>query len=102
MMKRLRHLTELRLLLDDMERQLGLQSLSKLEKDILYVAVKLQDDQGMVKINDLMGHELTAYASRPTFYRAFSSLVQKNYFSHPEAAGRGEYRLKTADKVAGV
>jgi hypothetical protein len=100
-MKKLRHLTELRLLLDDMERQLGLETLSQLERDILYVAVKLADPKGYVIVADLMGHELIAYASRPTFYRAFSLLQRKGYFTHPEEAKRGEYVLRAVGKLAG-
>lgn len=101
-MKKLRHLTELRLLLDDMERQLGLETLSPLERDILYVAVKIADHHGYVRISELMAHELIDYASRPTFYRAFSSLQNKNYFTHPDEARRGEYLLHPPAKPESV
>jgi len=101
-MKKLRHLTELRLLLDDMERQLGLETLTQLERDILYVAVKVADHRGLVRITELISHELIDYASRPTFYRAFAALQKKKYFTHPEDSKRGEYVLHTAGKLKGV
>jgi len=85
-----------------MERQLGLATLSQLERDILYVAVKLADSKGYVRIPELLDHELVSYASRPTFYRAFSSLQKRNYFTHPDTARRGEYVLHLVGKLAGA
>jgi len=74
-----------------MERSLGLQELSSVERDIYYAANELAEDAGGVQTIGLLEHALIAGISRPTFFRALKSLVHKGYLSHCRNVERGRY-----------
>ncbi len=84
-------LAELRKLLMGMEDTLGLQDLSSVERDIYYAASDISDCDDGFKTIGLMEHTLVTGISRPTFFRALKSLVQKGYLSHIEETSRGRY-----------
>ncbi len=84
-------LTELRKLMLGMERSLGLQDLSPTERDIYCAADDLERQAGRVQTTGLLQHALVANISRPTFFRALRSLVQKGYLSTGQGTGRGRY-----------
>ena len=87
-------LTELRKLMLDMERSIGLQDLSSAERDIYYAATELSEAHGNVNTTYLLKHMLVANVSRPTFFRALKSLVGKGYLTPSDRSGRGQYTVK--------
>ncbi|RLK08153.1 hypothetical protein [Ruegeria conchae] len=84
-------LTELRKLMQSMERTLGLEELSPVERDIYYAAEELSKSNTEVRTFGLIEHTLVKSVSRPTFFRALKSLVQKGYLSQSGSANRGRY-----------
>ncbi|WP_315901703.1 hypothetical protein [Ruegeria arenilitoris] len=84
-------LAELRKLMQSMERTLGLEELSPVERDIYYAAEELSKDTREVRTYGLIEHTLVQSVSRPTFFRALKSLVQKGYLSQSGNANRGRY-----------
>ncbi|NIZ62860.1 hypothetical protein DL239_17970 [Sedimentitalea sp. CY04] len=90
-------LTELRKLMLDMERSVGLQDLSSAERDIYYAATELSEAHGGVTTSYLLKHVLVADVSRPTFFRALKSLVSRGYLIQAQETGRGQYLVKSLD-----
>jgi len=84
-------LAELRKLMQSMERTLGLESLSPVERDIYYAAEELSKADQEVRTYGLIEHTLVQSVSRPTFFRALKSLVEKGYLSQSGTANRGRY-----------
>ncbi len=84
-------LAELRKLLFGMEQALGLQELSPAERDIFYAAADLAETHPNIRTTGLMEHALVSEISRPTFFRALKSLVNKGYLSHASGKLRGYY-----------
>ncbi|GAB4558966.1 MAG: hypothetical protein Tsb0024_22990 [Ruegeria sp.] len=84
-------LAELRKLVHSMERTLGLEELSPVERDIYYAAEELSKDGSEIRTYGLIEHTLVQNVSRPTFFRALKSLVQKGYLAHSGNANRGRY-----------
>lgn len=90
-MSDLSKIAELRKLLMGMERAMGLQGLSPAERDIYYAAADLSKDSANIRTTGLMEHTLVTEISRPTFFRALKSLVDKGYLSHSNGKLRGHY-----------
>ncbi|WP_372572701.1 hypothetical protein [Ruegeria jejuensis] len=86
-------LAELRKLLQSMERSLGLQDLSPVERDVYYAASEISKSDEEVRTVLLIEHSLLQTVSRPTFFRAVKSLVNKGYLSHGRASNRGRYQV---------
>ncbi|WP_254440692.1 hypothetical protein [Ruegeria sp. HKCCA6837] len=84
-------LTELRKLMQSMERTLGLEKLSPVERDIYYAAEELSKSDQEVRTFGLIEHTLVQSVSRPTFFRALKSLVEKGFLSQSGSANRGRY-----------
>ena len=84
-------LAELRKLMQSMERTLGLEKLSPVERDIYYAAEELSKSDQEVRTFGLIEHTLVQSVSRPTFFRALKSLVKKGYLSQSGSANRGRY-----------
>ena len=61
-------LTELRKLMQSMERTLGLEQLSPVERDIYYAAEELSKSDEEVRTFGLIEHTLVQSVSRPTFF----------------------------------
>lgn len=98
-MSEISKLTELRKLMLEIEQSLGLQDLTPVERDILYAANEIvqADEYECVDTNSLFDHTLLSGVSRPTFFRALKSLVNKGYlFKHREVC-RGFYYVETPD-----
>lgn len=96
-MPELSKLASLRTVLLEMERSMGLQDLTPVERDIYYAATDLADALSGVKTTSLLDHKLVIGVSRPTFFRALKSLVSKGYLLQAEEAGRGQYIVKSLD-----
>lgn len=86
-------LTELRKLMQSMERSLGLQDLSTVERDLYYAANELSKSDAQIRTVLLQEHSLLTSVSRPTFFRALKSLVKKGYLSHCSPVNRGRYQV---------
>jgi hypothetical protein len=96
-MSEISKLTNLRKLMLEMERSMGLQDLSAVERDIYYAATDLSDALSSVKTTNLLDHTLVFSVSRPTFFRALKSLVCKGYLIQNQVSGRGRYIVKPLD-----
>ena len=90
-MNEISKLTELRKLMQSMERTLGLEELSPVERDIYYAAEELSKTNVEVRTFGLIEHTLVQSVSRPTFFRALKSLVAKGYLSQSGSANRARY-----------
>ncbi|OBY26146.1 hypothetical protein [Leisingera sp. JC1] len=93
-MSEISKLAELRKMLLGMEQALGLENLSAVERDIYYAACDISDSQDDFRTIGLQKHSLVAGISRPTFFRALKSLVQKGYLSPSDTSDRGKYVVK--------
>mgnify|MGYP000064514893 CR=1 FL=1 len=93
-MTELSKLTELRKLMQDMERSMGLQELSSVERDVYYAASDVAQAPSPVKTTLLQDHALMKQVSRPTFFRALKSLVSKGYLEQCKNSTRGYYIVK--------
>ncbi len=91
LMTEISKLTELRKLMQSMERTLGLETLSPVERDIYYAAEELSKTDHEVRTFGLIEHTLVESVSRPTFFRALKSLVEKGYLSQSGSSNRGRY-----------
>ncbi|MCE8514211.1 hypothetical protein KBY24_20195 [Ruegeria pomeroyi] len=96
-MQTLSKLAELRRLLHSMERTLGLQDLSPVERDIYYAASELSENDRRVRTVGLIEHALLETVSRPTFFRALKSLVNKGYLTQCSTMNRGCYLVRSPE-----
>ena len=96
-MSEISKLTQLRKMMLEMERSMGLQDLSVVERDIYYAATDLSDALSDIKTTNLLDHKLIVNVSRPTFFRALKSLVCKGYLIQSQVSGRGRYIVKPID-----
>lgn len=91
----------LRDLLATMERDLGLESISSNELDILYVVRLLCDESSVdtAETADIRNHKIVVGMSQPTFNRALRSLIDKGYLEPAPNYKTRHYRLgpKTAE-----
>ena len=84
---------KVRLLLHDMEKQLGLTRLTSVERDVLYVIESLAEKQPNVASHEILSHELTGNISRPTVYRALNRLLEESFIVKGANADRGFFEL---------
>jgi len=86
-------LFKIRLLLHDMEKQLGLTRLTSVERDVLYVIESLAEKQEDIASHEILSHELIENISRPTIYRALTRLLEENLIVKSTFADRGFFSL---------
>ena len=86
-------LFKIRLLLHDMEKQLGLTQLTSVERDVLYVIESLAEKQEDIASHEILSHELIENISRPTIYRALTRLLEENLIVKSTFADRGFFSL---------
>jgi hypothetical protein len=92
-MSSLKAISQLRVLLRDMERSLGLSELTDVERDLLSAAAEVSMSTGTLKTADLMTHKLTSSVPRASFFRALRVLDMKGYLVSDADLGKGWYRL---------
>ena len=92
-MSSLKAISQLRVLLRDMECELGLSDLSDVERDLLSAAAEVSLTTGTLKTADLMSHQLTSSVPRASFFRALRVLDLKGYLISDTELGKGWYRL---------
>ena len=83
-------LIELKKLLNSMETDLGLSSLSEVERNILYAIKDLEKENGSAKTSDLLSHEFTSKMSRISVFRGLKALEQQKIIER-KTSKRGEY-----------
>lgn len=84
MTSKLERLAQLRELLARMEGELGLDGLSRFERDILYAIRALSGDGQAVASSDLRRHGLIESMSQPTYHRALRELVTRGYIANTD------------------
>ena len=77
-------LISLKVILKDMEEDLGLAPLSEFEKNIYLAAQALKSPDNTVNTNQLRGHSFTQSMSRPTFFRTLQSLEEKKLIARSD------------------
>ena len=83
-------LIELKKLLNNMEKDFGLNSLSELERNVLYAIKDLEKENGAAKTQHLLNHEFTANMSRISVFRSIKTLEQLSKIER-KTSKRGEY-----------
>ena len=83
-------LIELKKLLNSMEKDFGLNSLSEVEKNVLYAIKDLEKENGAAKTRHLLNHEFTANMSRISVFRSIKKL-EKLQKIRRKSSKRGEY-----------
>ena len=85
----------LRELLATMERDLGLETLSANELNVLYVVRLLCDDSAssVAEAADMRDHAITRHMSQPTLSRTVRSLIEKGYLEKAPNYKAKRYRL---------
>ncbi len=91
----------LRELISTLERELGFDTLSANELNVLYVVRLLSDEAGTsaVESSRIRAHPIIQRMSQPTFNRAIRALLEKGYLETPPRYKAKRYRLgpKTAE-----
>ena len=75
MKRELMRIADLRQMLREMERDLGIGELSRPEADVLYAAAQARDASDGVTLVELQDHPLIQGMPRATFFRALRNLV---------------------------
>lgn len=86
-------------MLHDMEKDLGLDGLTKAEKSILSAIKTIQSSteaDAFVSSADIQKHSLCVGLPAPTFFRALAALLERKMIVLPEGRAKGLYRLSHA------
>ena len=82
-------LISLKIMLEEMEEDLGLAPLSEFEKNIYLAAQALKSSDNTVNTKQLRGHSFTQSMSRPTFFRTLQSLEEKELIARSDIKKTG-------------
>lgn len=93
---KLAHLKEILL---GMERDLGIESLGPVQKDIVYAASILSEADAEIETDDIRRHQLLGGVGRSTFFRALKDVVDLGYLKHADGAQRSRYHLTGAART---
>tara|TARA_B100001057_G_scaffold450279_1_gene492176 strand:- start:85 stop:369 length:285 start_codon:yes stop_codon:yes gene_type:complete len=83
-------LIELKKLLNNMEKDFGLNSLSEVERNVLYAIKDLEKEHGTAKTGHLLNHDFTANMSRISVFRSIKTLEKLKKIER-KTSKRGEY-----------
>ena len=89
-------LIELKKLLNSMEKDFGLNSLSEVEKNVLYAIKDLERKNGAAKTRHLLNHEFTANMSRISVFRSIKTLEKLKKIER-KTSKRGEYIISDSN-----
>ena len=87
---------ELKKLLNNMEKDFGLNSLSEVERNVLYAIKDLEKENGAAKTGHLLNHEFTANMSRISVFRSIKTLEQLKKIER-KTSKRGEYIISPSN-----
>lgn len=90
-------IAHLKQLLLGMERDLGINDLGMVQKNIVYAATILAERCNNFETEDLRKHALLEGVSRSTFFRALKDVVDSGYLKHFDGSQRATYTL--SDKL---
>jgi Mn-dependent DtxR family transcriptional regulator len=90
MQTRISNLIDLKKVVQQLEKDLGLGSMSSHEKAVLLAISDLQQLDGVAKTKAIMTHELTASVSRPSIFRALNKLEKLGKLKRVEGSN-GSY-----------
>ena len=76
MQTRISNLIDLKKVVQQLEKDLGLGSMSSHEKAVLLAISDLQQLDGVAKTKAILDHELTTSISRPSIFRALKKLEE--------------------------
>ena len=89
-------LIELKKLLTSMEKDFGLNSLSEVERNVLYAIKDLEKENGTAKTGHLLSHEFTASMSRISVFRSIKTLEKLKKIER-KTLKRGEYIISASN-----
>ena len=89
-------LIELKKLLTSMEKDFGLNSLSEVERNVLYAIQDLEKENGTAKTGHLLSHEFTASMSRISVFRSIKTLEKLKKIER-KTSKRGEYIISASN-----
>ena len=84
---------KVRFLLHKLEKEMKLTELLSLVRDVFYVINSIAEKKQVISSQDILKHELTQAASRPTVYRVLKTLLESNYIVKASFADRGFFQL---------
>lgn len=84
---------KLRSMLLEMEKDLGLADLTEAQRDVLYAITLLSAKEGVANIEGIQAHELTQKISRPTLFRALTTLSDKKIIQRIGSERSGTYQI---------
>ena len=79
-----------------MEKDFGLNSLSEVEKNVLYAIKDLEKENGAAKTRLLLNHEFTANMSRISVFRSIKTLERLKKIER-STSKRGEYVISPSN-----
>lgn len=86
-------LAALRDMLWRMEVEVGLEALTRQQKDVYYAACLAADGQKIVQSDDIREHPMLSPITRPTFYRALKELVEQGFLVSASSRRDGQYKI---------
>lgn len=90
MQTRISNLIDLKKVVQQLEKDLGLGSMSSHEKAVLLAISDLQRLDGVAKTKAILAHELTTSISRPSIFRALNKLEKLGKLKRVEGSN-GSY-----------
>lgn len=88
----IKSVSQLRALLFDMEKALGLVDLSPNERDVLYAITEVSSGTPRAARSDaIRNHPLAAAIPQATYHRALKSLVERGLIAHAPETRAGHY-----------
>ncbi|MFO8124912.1 hypothetical protein [Yoonia sp.] len=97
-MKSIAQVAHFKEILFGMERDLGLDDLGRIEKNILYAATILSETADKFESEQIRTHALLSGVSRSSYFRALKEVVDAGYLNHQPGTQRSVYTL--SDKQA--
>lgn len=94
-MDKLRSILELREMLSELERDVGLEILSRTERDVLLAAHSLSEQPGdIVSSEQLRSHSLLQTVAQATLYRAIRTLLGLGLLERPAETRARSYVVR--------
>ena len=92
MTQKFNNLIDLVKIVTEMERDLGLDDISKSERNVLLAISDLENSEGVAKTKAILSHDLTVGISRPSIFRALAKLEKLGKLSRKTDTS-GAYEL---------
>ena len=92
MTQKFNNLIDLVKIVTEMERDLGLDDISKSERNVLLAISDLENSEGVAKTKAILSHNLTVGISRPSIFRALAKLEKLGKLSR-KTDTNGAYEL---------